>query len=166
MAIMRIRIYGDPILRKKAKPVEAVGDQEKKELEDMAKTMYSAKGVGLAATQVGIDKQLIVVDVGNGLLKLANAKVIKAQCAKTAEEGCLSFPEITVKIKRPEKITVEALNHDGVKVKIDAEGLLARAIQHEIDHLAGVVIVDRIGVLQKAIIAKKLNKLKKIGRKG
>jgi len=158
---MKIRIYGDSILRKKAKLVEVVGDKEKKELEDMAKTMYSAKGVGLAANQVGIDKQLIVVDVGNGLFKLVNPKVVKAQCKKMGEEGCLSFPGITVKIKRPEEIVVEALNQDGIKVKIEVEGLLARAIQHEIDHLMGVVIIDRIGVLQKTLLAKKLKELKK-----
>ncbi len=164
MAMLKIRIYGDPILRKKATLVEKIGLEEKKMFEDMAQTMYASKGVGLAATQVGFDKQLIVVDTGSGLLKLANPKVIKAQCSRMGEEGCLSFPDITVKIKRPEKISVEALNHDGIKVQIEAENLLARAIQHEMDHLKGIVIIDKIGMLKKAALAGKLNQLKKISK--
>ena len=130
MSTMHIRIYGDPILRKKALLVDKIGLEEKKLFEDMAQTMYAAKGVGLAATQVGVKKQVMVIDVGSGLLKLANPKILKAQCKRLGEEGCLSFPEITVKITRPEKIVVEALDQNGAKVKIDAQGLLARAIQH------------------------------------
>ena len=161
MSTMHIRIYGDPILRKKALLVDKIGLEEKKLFEDMAQTMYAAKGVGLAATQVGVKKQVMVIDVGSGLLKLANPKILKAQCKRLGEEGCLSFPEITVKITRPEKIVVEALDQNGAKVKIDAQGLLARVIQHEVDHLSGVVIIDRIGIRQRLLIAKKLWQLKK-----
>lgn len=161
---MKIRLYGDPILRKKASPVKKVGSEEKKIFDDMAQTMYSAEGVGLAATQVGIDKQLLVVDVGTGLLKLANPRIIKAQCKKMGEEGCLSFPGISVKIKRPSKILVQALNQAGDRVKIEAEGRLARALQHEIDHLMGVVIIDRIGIRQRLMIIKKLWQLARLGR--
>lgn len=164
MAVLRIRIYGDPMLKRKARPVDGIGSQEKKIFEDMVQTMYSAKGAGLAATQVGIDKQLMVIDAGTGLLKLANPKIIKATCIKTGEERCLSFPGITVKVKRPQKITIEALNQAGIKVEIRAEDLLARVLQHEIDHLMGVVMIDRLGPVQRMLVSKKLKKLKQTGR--
>jgi len=166
MAILKIRLYGDPVLKTRALDIVKIGQDEKKLFEDMAQTMYSAKGVGLAATQVGVSKQMLVVDVGEGLLKLANPKIVNASCRKIGEEGCLSFPDISVKISRPEKIVVEALNHEGRAVKIEAEGLSARALQHEMDHLAGIVIIDRIGLRQKLFIAKKLTTLKKMGKKG
>jgi len=166
MPILKIRIYGDPVLKKKAASIERVGPEEKKLFEDMANTMYLLKGVGLAATQVGVEKQMMVIDVGCGLLKLANPKVVKASCKRSGEEGCLSFPEIIVKISRPEKIVAEALNHEGKKIRIEAEGLLARALQHELDHLSGVVIIDKIGIRQRLFIAKKLARLKKMGKSG
>jgi len=166
MPILKIRIYGDPILKKKAASIDKIGPEEKRLFEDMANTMYSLKGIGLAATQVGVEKQMMVIDVGQGLLKLANPKIVKASCKRSGEEGCLSFPEITVKIRRPEKIVAEALNHEGKKIKIEAEGLLARALQHELDHLAGIVIIDKIGIRQRLFIAKKLARLKKMGKSG
>jgi len=161
MPTLKIRVYPDPILKKKTSFVAGITDDEKKLFEDMAKTMYVAGGVGLAANQVGVSKQIMVLDVGRGLLKLANPKILKASCKKSGEEGCLSFPEISVKIKRPEKVVIEAMNHEGAKVKIEADGLFARALQHEMDHLAGVVIIDKIGIRQKLLIAGKLRKLKK-----
>ncbi|PIW66601.1 MAG: peptide deformylase [Candidatus Omnitrophica bacterium CG12_big_fil_rev_8_21_14_0_65_43_15] len=161
MPTLKIRVYPDPILKKKTSFVAGITDDEKKLFEDMAKTMYVAGGVGLAANQVGVSKQIMVLDVGRGLLKLANPKILKASCKKSGEEGCLSFPEISVKIKRPEKVVIEAMNHEGAKVKIEADGLFARALQHEMDHLAGVVIIDKIGIRQKFLIAGKLRKLKK-----
>lgn len=164
MSILKIMIYGNPFLKKQALPVEKVGPLEKKIFENMAQTMYNAGGAGLAATQVGINKQIMVVDVGKGLFKLANPKIIKVLCKKSGEEGCLSFPEVTVKIRRPEKITVEALNQDNQKIRIEAEGLLARAIQHEMDHLAGILIVDRIGIKQRLLLGPKLKQLKKLSK--
>ncbi|OIO79438.1 MAG: peptide deformylase [Candidatus Omnitrophica bacterium CG1_02_43_210] len=161
MPTLKIRVYPDPILKKKTSFVAGITDDEKKLFEDMAKTMYVAGGVGLAANQVGVSKQIMVLDVGRGLLKLANPKILKASCKKSGEEGCLSFPEISVKIERPEKVVIEAMNHEGAKVKIEADGLFARALQHEMDHLAGVVIIDKIGIRQKLLIAGKLRKLKK-----
>ena len=161
MPTLKIRVYPDSILKKKTSFVAGITDDEKKLFEDMAKTMYVAGGVGLAANQVGVSKQIMVLDVGRGLLKLANPKILKASCKKSGEEGCLSFPEISVKIERPEKVVIEAMNHEGAKVKIEADGLFARALQHEMDHLAGVVIIDKIGIRQKFLIAGKLRKLKK-----
>jgi len=111
MAILRIRKYGDPILRKRCNPVEKPGTQEESVLDDMAETMYDAKGAGLAAPQVGINKRLIVVDVGEGLIKLLNSKIIwKSEGEDFFEEGCLSLPEIIVGVKRAEKVIVGGLN--------------------------------------------------------
>jgi peptide deformylase len=165
MSRLPIKIYGDPILKVKALPIETIGPEEKKALEDMAKTMYDAEGAGLAATQVGINKQLMVVDVGNGLLKLANPKLIKGWCNKVGEEGCLSFPGIRLKIKRPEKVVLEALNQDGDRIRIEAQGLLARVLHHEMDHLKGVVIIDRVGIRQRLLVAARLWRLKRLNKK-
>jgi len=161
MSTLKIRLYGDPALRKKAQPVSKITAEEKKLFENMAQAMYDAGGVGLAGPQVNIDKQLLVIDVGSGLFKLANPKILKAVCVKSGEEGCLSFPEVTVKIKRSEKIVVEALNHEGAKIRIEAEGLFARALQHEIDHLKGKLIIDRLNLVDKIKIRKKLREMKK-----
>jgi peptide deformylase len=158
---MDIRIYPDPALRVTARTVENIGSQEKHIFEEMSRAMYAAEGVGLAATQVGVDKRLIVIDVGSGLLKLANPKIIKAWCKGLGEERCLSFPGIRVKIKRPQKVALEAINQDNQKVNITAEGLLARVIQHEMDHLKGIVIIDKIGLMQRLMLARKLWQLKR-----
>ena len=157
---MQIKIYGDPFLRKKAKPAEKIGPKQKKIFEEMARVMYAAKGAGLASTQVGIEEQLLVIDVGSGLLKLANPVLVKTEGIEYGEEGCLSIPEVSVRIKRSRKVTVEALNQDGIKVKIEADGLLARVLQHEIDHLKGILIIDRAGLRQMFLAAWKLRKMK------
>jgi len=161
MPTLKIRVYPDPILKKKTSFVAGITDDEKKLFEDMAKTMYVAGGVGLAANQVGVSKQIMVLDVGRGLLKLANPKILKASCKKSGEEGCLSFPEISVKIERPEKVVIEAMNHEGAMVKIKADGLFARALQHEMDHLVGKVFVDYLSVLKRAMVRKKLEKARR-----
>jgi len=157
---VEIRTYGDPVLRKKAEPVDSVGPEEQKLFDEMEQVMNCAQGVGLAAPQVGISKQMIVVDVGQGPLKLANPKIIKSEGSKVAEEGCLSLPGVSIKVKRAFKITVEALNYDNQKVSVEAGDLAARAIQHEIDHLSGTLIVDRTGFWSKFSLLKKLRQLK------
>ncbi len=142
MAILDVVKYPDPILRKRCSDVKAVDAEIKRLLDDMAMTMYAVGGVGLAAPQVGLDVRLIVIDVGLGLLKLVNPKIVKSEGYSTIEEGCLSVPNVFVKIKRRAKLTVSALNDSGKPELIKAEGLLAHAFGQEIDHINGKLIID------------------------
>lgn len=160
MAKLEIKIYPDHVLRKKARPVEKAGSDERKLAYDMIETMRSANGVGLAAPQVGISKRIIVAEDTEGdnkvVLVLVNPKIISKKGRTSFCEGCLSLPGVTSDVVRPEFITVEALNLDGDMFKINAEGLLSRIIQHEIDHLDGIVFIDRIGILKRKKIIKQL----------
>ncbi len=142
MSNLRLRRYGDPILRRKAKWVERVSSEERGLLSSMAKIMYENEGIGLAAPQIGVDKRIIIVDTGKGLLKLINPQVIEEEGEDSLSEGCLSLPEIFVPVNRAKRIRIEGLNEDKKLVKLRIEGFLARVIQHEIDHLNGVLIID------------------------
>jgi peptide deformylase len=142
MAIRKIRTDPDPILRKKAKKVQAVDILVKQLLNDMLETMYAAKGVGLAAPQVGISKRIIVCDVGEGPLKLINPKILNYEGEELAVEGCLSLPNLFGEVERFTKIWVKGLNENGKVCKFEAQGWLARVIQHEIDHLEGILFTD------------------------
>ena len=157
MNSLSIRKYPDPFLRKKVHKIEKVTDLERNLLSQMADTMYLNSGVGLAANQVGIDKQLIVVDIGNGLIKLINPALIKKSGSTVQEEGCLSVPDNCIKIKRAKEITVNHLNEDGNACRLRAEGLLARAILHEMDHLSGKLIIDHLNPIKRLFIKKKCN---------
>ena len=152
MAIRIIREDGDEILRKKSREVEEVNDKIREILNDMVETMHSYNGVGLAGPQIGILKRLVVIDLydDEGPIKLVNPVIIKQDGEEEVEEGCLSFPNQFAKILRPTKVTVEALDENGKKIKIKGEGLLAQALAHELDHLDGVLFVDKIipGTLQ------------------
>ncbi len=154
-----IRTYGDPVLRGKAHPVTEVNSRMKKLIEDMTETMYKNEGVGLAANQIGIGAQVMTVDVGKGLLVLLNPRVMNSSGEESVEEGCLSLPDIRVEVRRARKIKVRGLNEEGREIEIEAEGLLARAIQHEIDHLDGMLIIDRISLAQRQLINSQLKKL-------
>ena len=121
----------------------------KKLLNNMAETMYYAKGVGLAAPQVGISKRVIVVDIGDGLFKLVNPEIISSSGIQDGPEGCLSVPNIVGNVKRSEHIKVKALNENGDEVVIDASGYLARAFQHEIDHLNGIIFTDKATEIER-----------------
>ena len=142
MSSLRLRRYGDPILRRKAKWVERISSEERGLLSSMAKIMYENEGIGLAAPQIGVDKRIIIVDTGKGLLKLINPQVIEEEGEDSLSEGCLSLPEIFVPVNRAERIRIEGLNEDKKLVKLRIEGFLARVIQHEVDHLNGVLIID------------------------
>lgn len=152
MAIRQVREDGDEILRKKSREVEIVDDRIREILNDMVDTMHAFNGVGLSAVQVGILKRLVVIDLydDNGPMKLINPVIIKAKGEQKVEEGCLSFPNQYAKIIRPEEVEAEALDENGNKIKIKAKGLLAQAISHELDHLEGILFVDKIipGTLQ------------------
>ena len=161
MAKLDIKIYPDPVLRKKARQVGKLGDDERKLAYDMIEAMRSASGVGLAAPQVGISKRIIVVEnVDNdkkAALVLVNPRITRKKGNVNFCEGCLSLPAISSDVARPEFITVEALNLDGDILKINADGLLARIIQHETDHLDGILFIDKIGFLKRRKIMKQLD---------
>jgi len=143
MAVYQIVQLGEDILRQKAQEVKKITPNIHKVLDNMAETMYEANGVGLAAPQVGISKRLVVVDIGEGLIELINPVIVKKDGEETDNEGCLSVPNLIGEVKRAKSVVVQALNRDGEKVEYEAEGLLARAFQHEIDHLDGILFVDR-----------------------
>ncbi len=143
MAVLDIVLVPDPVLRQKARPVERVTKRIQKLIRDMADTMYAANGAGLAAPQVGVSERVIVVDDGNGLVALVNPRLVAAQGSEVDVEGCLSIPNVNVYVERAAQVEVEGWDERGRTVRIKAEGLLARALQHEIDHLDGVLITDK-----------------------
>jgi peptide deformylase len=159
MAILEIKEYGEPILRGKALPVKEIAPEILNLIKDMAETMYTDSGVGLAAPQVGVSKRIIVIDgEEEGLMVLINPILVKSEGELVEEEGCLSIPGIYSQVKRASKVTVRALNENGDPIEMTKEGLAARALQHEIDHLDGILFIDRIGRTERQIL---LNKLKK-----
>ena len=153
MSILKIRKFNDKVLRKGAVSVEEIDDEIKKLISDMAETMVTNNGIGLAAPQVGISKRVIVAQADlkdQSVFSLINPKIIKKSKEKIkVEEGCLSFPNIYIEITRPKEIEVEALNINGKKVNLKIGGLLARVIQHEIDHLDGIVFMNRLDFIEK-----------------
>lgn len=144
MALRNIRIEGDEILRKKSKKVEEINERILTLIDDMKETMYDADGVGLAAPQVGILKRIVVIDVGNGPITLINPEIISEEGKQIDYEGCLSIPGNQGKVERPLKVTVKALNEKGEEIELSGEGLLARCICHEVDHLNGILYIDKV----------------------
>jgi peptide deformylase len=142
MAIRQIVKYPDPVLKKKAKTVTKFHERLHKLLDDMAETMYDAPGVGLAAPQVGILKRVIVIDIGEGLIEMVNPEIVEKSGEQIAQEGCLSIPDLLSDVRRAEKVKVRGQDRFGNPVEMEAEGFLARAFQHEIDHLNGVLMID------------------------
>jgi len=143
MALRKIRLFDDEILRKKSKAVEIVDDKIRQILKDMADTMYNTENCrGLAAPQVGILKRLVVMDMGQGLIKLVNPKIIGQEGTQEVIEGCLSIPNKFGKLIRPAKVTVKALNEKGEEIIITGTGDLAKCFCHEIDHLEGILFTD------------------------
>jgi len=144
MALRQIRLFNDEILRKKSKIVDVVDDKIRQILNDMADTMYYKNGGGLAAPQIGILKRLVVIDMGQGLIKLVNPKIIKQEGTQEVIEGCLSIPNILGKLKRPAKVMVQALNENGEEIILTGNGDLAKCFCHEIDHLEGILFTDLV----------------------
>ncbi|KXK65213.1 peptide deformylase [Christensenella minuta] len=144
MALREIRKSGDEILRKKSREIQEVTDRVRTILDDMAETMYHAEGGGLAACQVGILKRLVVIDIGEGLLKLVNPEFVLQKGEQIVEEGCLSFPDVWGRLKRPERVVVRALDENGKEITVEGTGLLAKCLCHELDHLDGIVFKDKI----------------------
>lgn len=144
MALRKIINYlNHDVLRKKSKTVEAVDHKTLVLLRDMAETMYAANGAGLAAVQVGILRRMVVIDDGTGLIKLINPVIVEATGEQEGYEGCLSIPGICGRVKRPERVIVHATDERGLPVKLEGKGFLSRAFCHEIDHLDGILYIDR-----------------------
>lgn len=163
MAVLEIERLGSSALREKAVEVQEIDDSLRELVQDMFETMDAAEGIGLAGPQIGVNKRLIVVDVkeeGTERLALFNPHIAETgRETEKAEEGCLSIPGVAAPVERPLAVTVEALGADGHPVRISAEGLLARCLQHEIDHLDGVLFVDRLSPLQRNMLLKKYRAL-------
>ncbi len=165
MALLPILRYPDPRLHTRAAPVREVDDAVRKLIADMAETMYEAPGIGLAATQVDVHRRIVVIDVSedkSALLALINPEIISRSGEQICEEGCLSVPGIYDKVARAEKVRVQALNQLGERFELDAEGLLAVCIQHELDHLDGKVFVEYLSQLKQTRIKGKLAKKARI----
>ena len=170
-APLQLRYYGDPVLRKRAEPVTEITDAERQFADEMLRTLVATgNGIGLAATQVGVLKRLIIVNIGEEddeayePLVLFNPEILSSDGEIVAEEGCLSIPDVTADVKRPENIVVEGLDAHGEFVHIEADGLLARVLQHEIDHLNGILFIDRISGLKRRLLNDELQKLQRAER--
>ena len=167
MAIRKILTEPDPFLRQKSKNVEVVNDAIRSLINDMTETMYDAPGIGLAAIQIGVPKRVIVIDLSkdgekkNPLYFINPEILVKSKNDASYEEGCLSVPNQFAEIIRPDKCEVKYLNYDGKEKILKAEGLLATCIQHEMDHLEGILFIDYLSKLKKNMIIKKLSKKKK-----
>ena len=163
MAVREILIIGDPALTRKAEPVAAVDEEIARLARDMVETVHAAPGIGLAAPQVGVGKRVIVVDLSVGedadqLHVLVNPEIVAKDGEAVSEEGCLSVPEVREKVARPYRVTVRGLDLEGRPVEIEGEDLLARAFCHEIDHLDGILFVEKLSALKRALIKKKFKK--------
>lgn len=173
MALLEILAFPDPRLAQKSTPVEVVDDGIRRLIDDMFETMYQSDGVGLAAPQVGVNKRIIVLDCGTRPegespetplgprepRAIVNPEIVSRSGAILWEEGCLSVPGYVDEVERAEKVTVRGLDRDGQPLTIEADGLLAVCLQHEIDHLDGVLFVDRLSRLKQTMVKKKLKKL-------
>ncbi|MSP24630.1 MAG: peptide deformylase [Myxococcales bacterium] len=163
MPIRTILHYPDPRLRVKAKPVVVVDDTIRTLIDDMAESMYAAPGVGLAATQIGEDKRLFIIDIADEdapseLRVFINPEIVASAGQQLYREGCLSFPGVSEDVTRAAEVTVRALDRDGNAFELSASGLLAVAIQHELDHLDGKLMIDHLGVIKRRIVHRKMLK--------
>ncbi|HUG40609.1 MAG TPA: peptide deformylase [Longimicrobiales bacterium] len=164
MAVLRMRYLGDPVLRVRAEEIEAVDDELRALARDMLDTMYAEEGVGLAGPQVGVSRRIIVVDPreeGSEPRTLINPRILNASAEEEREEeGCLSLPGLRELVDRSITVVMEALDLDGRTVRIEADGLLARILQHEVDHLDGILFLDRVSPLKRRMLLKKWEKAK------
>ncbi|MFA4984209.1 MAG: peptide deformylase [Candidatus Omnitrophota bacterium] len=158
---LKIKILGDPLLRRRSRPIKSVSERHRKALSQMAQLMYESSGIGLAAPQVGIGERMIVVDIGNGLYKLINPRIVMKQGCQAVQEGCLSVPGACIKVKRSRTVRLEALDENAKPVCVEAKDLLACVLQHEIDHLDGKLIVDYVSLLERLKIRRRLEGLSK-----
>lgn len=158
MSIQPIRTYGDPVLKTLATDVVEIDSKIAKLVADMIETMYEAPGVGLAAPQVGVEKRLFVYDIGDGPLAILNPRITESDGEWVYEEGCLSVPGLYFEIVRPAKVLLEGIDLDGNEVSIEASELLGRVFQHEVDHLDGILLLERLDEAQLKAAKKELRK--------
>lgn len=166
---MRLKVYEypDPVLKKKAVKVETVDDELRRFLDDMLETMYESEGVGLAAPQVGVSKRIVVIDAAHAdeeaqPLYLVNPEIVwRSEEKKICEEGCLSVPEMRAEVERPDSVKITYLDYNGKECEMLAEDFLAVVVQHELDHLDGILYIDRISRLKRQMLVKKLEKNRK-----
>lgn len=161
--LKEIHTWPSEVLKEKAAPVDEITDDVQKLIDDMFETMYEAPGIGLAAPQVGVSQRVIVIDLSSGTegdeaFALINPEIISTEGKVESEEGCLSLPGVNLKVSRAERVKVGGLNRKGEPVEIEGEELLARALQHEIDHLNGLLLLDRIHPLRRELLRKKMKK--------
>jgi len=164
MGLLEIKTYPSKVLKEKAEPVREIGKDIQKLIDDMIETMYAAPGIGLAAPQVGVPKRLIVIDVSlrdkekPPLVVLINPEIINADGEIESEEGCLSLPDYTTTVRRAERVVARGLDRKGKSIEIEGQGLLSRALQHEIDHVNGVLLIDRISTIKREFFKKRYQK--------
>ena len=150
MSLRPVRVLGDPILRRRAAPVSTITDEIRRLADDLYETMYAAKGIGLAAPQVGVAERLFVTDVDGAKFVMINPEIVRVEAPmEVGEEGCLSIPEIMGDVKRPGRVVMSALDLTGEPITVEAGGMLARCFQHELDHLDGRLFIDRLSFLKR-----------------
>lgn len=152
MSLLPLYLLGEPVLRQRSTEVGAVTDDVQRLIDDMFDTMDAAKGVGLAANQVGVARRVAVIDAEGQRFAMVNPVLLSAEGRSVAEEGCLSIPDIFGDVTRPERIVLEALDRDGRPFRLDAEGLVARAVQHEVDHLDGILFLDHLSLMRRRLL--------------
>jgi peptide deformylase len=152
MSLLQLHLLGSPVLRQHTLEVKTVDDEVRRLVEDMFETMDAAKGIGLAANQVGVSRRVAVVDVAGDRFAMIDPRIIETEGRAAAEEGCLSIPDIYADVTRPERVVIEALDSRGNRYRKEAVGLMARAIQHEIDHLDGILFLDHLSLIKRQML--------------
>ena len=152
MSLLPLHLLGSPVLRQHSAEVKTVDDEIRRLVADLFETMDAARGVGLAANQVGVARRVAVVDADDDRFVMIDPTIVETEGSTTAEEGCLSIPDIYGDVTRPERVVIEALDQDGTRYRKEATGLKARAIQHEIDHLDGILFLDHLGLLKRGML--------------
>lgn len=159
MAVLDLHLLGSPVLRERAEEITVVDDALRAFIDDMYETMQIASGIGLAANQVGVAKRVAIIDAEQQTFTMINPRIVESSATKeAAEEGCLSIPDMFAEVTRPTSIVLEALNEQGEPYRLEASGLVARAIQHEVDHLDGVLFIDYLGAMKRTLLVKRWKK--------
>ena len=163
MPLLPIHLLGSPVLREASAPVAEVTEEVRRLVDDMFETMDAAEGVGLAANQIGRALRIAVVDADGERFAMINPMIVEASGKASEEEGCLSIPEVYAEVTRPERVVLEATGRDGARYRLEADGLKARAIQHEIDHLDGILFLDRLSPMKRRLLVAKYRREHKEG---